>query len=92
MSNMDPNTEEAIISRMEIQRGLGRVEGKLDQIISGMSSHEADDKYRFEEVHKELHGLDNRTSGLERKIYYANGIAAAVVLFITYFPFKSFWH
>lgn len=77
---------------MEIQRGLGRVEGKLDQIISGMSTHESYDKDRFSDVHGEIAKLDKRTSGLERKIWYANGVAASIVLFITYFPFKNFWH
>lgn len=74
---------------MEIQRGLGRVEGKLDQIIHGMSTHETYDKERFTDVHQELIQLDKRTTGLERKIYYANGIAAAAVLFVTYFPFSK---
>jgi hypothetical protein len=87
----DINTEAAVIARLEIQRSLGRVEGKLDQIITGMTMHESLDKDRFLDVHQELDTLSRRTSGLEKKIWVASGAVALVAFFLSHFPFALLW-
>lgn len=82
------DSEEVTLHRLEIQRGLGRVEGKLDQIIIGMSSHEDRDQFRFTEVHTRLDKLDSRQNRTERKIWVWSGAIAIVAFFISHFPFN----
>ena len=55
----------------EIQRALGRVEGKLDSLIATMKDHLADDSRNFAEVNA-------RIGRVERKVYWFPGAWAAV--------------
>lgn len=88
---LDDNNEAAVIARMEIQRSLGRVEGKLDQIIAGITSHEQYDKDRFQEVHEQLDSINKRTATVERKFWYATGAVAAITFIVSHFPFNLIW-
>lgn len=60
----------------EVQRSLGRIEGKLDQTLEMMNSHFEDDRTNFKEVH-------TRLGKVERKTYYAGGIISLVVAYLT---------
>lgn len=81
-------SEDVISHSLEIQRGLGRVEGKLEQILVGMSAHEDRDQFRFSEVNIRLDKLDTRQNRTERKIWIWSGAIAIVAFFISHFPFN----
>lgn len=85
---MSSDKEEVIVHSMEIQRGLGRVEGKLDQIIVGMSFHEDRDQIRFTEVHTRLDKLDSRQNRTERKIWLWSGAIAIVAFVLSHIPYN----
>lgn len=61
---------------------LGRIEGKLDQVIEASREHRDDDKRRFTEVYIELgkHAEDiNKAKGAKGAILWmASGLAALV--------------
>jgi tetrahydromethanopterin S-methyltransferase subunit G len=69
------------VSLSEIHRGLGRVEGKLDQVMGGQISHEAEDTNRFEQV-------NSRLAQVEKKLYIWGGAIAVIVFAISHFPFS----
>lgn len=75
---------------MEIQRGLGRVEGKLDQIIVGMDNHENRDQIRFSDVAKQIEELSKRQSLTERKIWMWSGAIGIIAFLAGHFPFSLF--
>jgi hypothetical protein len=91
MPVLEEVTESAILARLEIQRSLGRVEGKLDQIITGMASHESLDKDRFADANIEIQMLDKRVAGLERKVWYASGVVGVLVFALSHLPFNLLW-
>lgn len=64
--------------REELQRSMGRVESKVDQVLAGLSAHVKDDNTHFDH-------LDKRVSGLEKKVYWASGIGALAVFLISNF-------
>lgn len=68
--------------REELQRAVGRVESKVDQVLSGLSTHVKDDSEHFTE-------LNTRVSGLEKKIYYASGAVAVFMYLVS--NLKTFW-
>lgn len=80
--------EEVTLHSYEIQRGLGRVEGKLDQIILGMTNHEDRDQSRFSEVHIILDKLDARQNRTERKIWLWSGAVALVAFVLSHIPYN----
>lgn len=88
MSSSIKEDDYAMVHRLEIQRGLGRVEGKLDQIILGMAAHETRDQARFDEVNIRIDRLDTRQNRTERKIWIWSGAIAIAAFFISHFPFN----
>jgi hypothetical protein len=62
----------------EIQRSLGRLEGKLDILITEIKQHFEDDKKNFSSI-------DTRIQKVEKKIYYASGFVAAIAFIIQHF-------
>lgn len=78
---MSQISEVLSVSLSEIQRGLGRVEGKLDQVITGQNQHEESDDNRFAHV-------DKRLSQVERKLYVWTGAIAVIVFVISHFPYS----
>lgn len=56
----------------DIQRSLGRLEGKVDSLIMQLTEHIKKDEVHWEKVSK-----------LERKVMYAAGIVATITFFIT---------
>lgn len=87
LDNTD-NTEAAILARMEIQRALGRVEGKLDQIITGMAEHEARDQTRFTEVALQVKDLEHQLDLIKRKIWIWSGAIAVIAFTVSHLPFN----
>ena len=65
----------------EIQRYLGRVEGKLDLLLTEIKTHFEDDKQNFSSI-------DTRIQKVEKKIYYASGFVAALAFILQ--QFKSY--
>ena len=65
----------------EIQRSLGRVEGKLDLLLTEIKTHFEDDKTNFSSI-------DTRIQKVEKKIYYASGFVAALAFILQ--QFKSY--
>lgn len=65
----------------ELAQMLGRIDGKLDQVIDSFKEHREDDTRRFESVHKTLneHRDDiNQAKGAKSVLMWmAGGIAAA---------------
>lgn len=56
---------------IELQRSLGRLEGKVDSLIMQLTEHIKKDEVSWEKVTK-----------LEKKVMYAAGIVATVTFFI----------
>lgn len=56
----------------DLQRDLGRVEGKLDTLIMQLTEHIKKDEVSWE-----------RVTRLEKKIMYAAGAVSVVVFFVT---------
>ncbi len=79
------------VSLSEIQRGLGRVEGKLDQVIVNQTHHESSDESRFAEIDKRFDRYENRQRLVERKLYIWTGAVAVIVFFISHFPYSTFF-
>jgi hypothetical protein len=65
----------------EIHRSLGRLEGKLDILITEIKQHFEDDKKNFSSI-------DTRIQKVEKKIYYASGFVAALAFILQ--QFKSY--
>lgn len=57
---------------LELQRSLGRLEGKVDSLIMQLTEH----------IKKDEHAWDKVTR-LEKKVMYAAGIVATIVFFIS---------
>lgn len=70
--------------RIDIQRSLGRIEGKLDSLTGVVAVHVSDDNYNFKE-------LKTRVSILEKKMWVFLGAIAMITSFpaiaqgVTYF-------
>ena len=60
----------------EVQRSLGRIEGKLDKLDDMLAAHLADDTQRFNRV-------NDRIGRVERKAYAASGVIAIVSAYVT---------
>lgn len=66
------------IGQGELQRSLGRIEGKLDLIQTNISAHILDDKSAF-------NAIENRISSVERKIWVFTGAITLVATLTGYF-------
>lgn len=66
----------------ELNRMLGQIDGKLDQVIESFKEHREDDKRRFGEVYGRLDGLDadiNKAKGAKGLfVWLITGGAAAI--------------
>lgn len=65
----------------DLNRSLGRVEGKIDQLLDELSRHFEDDKGKFQKI-------DTRLSTVEKNVWYGSGVAATVAALAGYF-FKT---
>lgn len=66
----------------DISQVLGRIEGKLDQVIASAVEHRADDTRRFSDVFKRLDGHDaeiNQAKGAKAAIITIASLAAGLV-------------
>lgn len=68
LSNLEKLEKEAE-NTMDLHRSLGRLEGKLDLILTQMASHFVEDKAMFSNI-------DRRLMTIERKVWGFTGIAA----------------
>lgn len=66
---------------------LGRIDGKLDQVIESAKEHREDDKRRFSEVYSKLGEHDQEIAkakgGKAVLLWVVGGGAAAVASFVT---------
>lgn len=69
------DVQDASNSRENINRGLGRVEGKIDFLISSFASHAQEDKTNFSI-------LDKRMEATEKKINWMLGVGSGVMSLI----------
>ena len=60
----------------EVQRSLGRIEGKLGELKDLISVHLVDDNKRFSEI-------GDRLGRVERKTYASAGVVSLITAFIT---------
>lgn len=66
----------------DIQRMLGQIDGKLDQVIETFKEHREDDKRRFTEVHARIdeHAEDiNKAKGAKGMLVWLVGGGAAAI-------------
>lgn len=61
----------------ELQRGLGRLEGKVDQVLIQLTQHFRDDAHNFA-------AIEVRFAALEKKVWLAAGAASAIGPFLVY--------
>ena len=69
------------MSDQDLHQLLGRIDGKLDQIIDQAREHRDDDKRRFTEVHERLdhHAEDiNKAKGAKGALLWGAGLVATV--------------
>lgn len=66
---------------LELQRSLGRVEGKLDYLITRMTDH-------FEQDATSFNNLDKRIAGVEKKVWMFAGGFAIVGTLVSQFVAK----
>lgn len=57
------------------ERDLGRVEGKIDQIIEMMNRHFDDDRRNFSDLYRQV-------GEVKKKIYWLSGLSAAAAFVI----------
>jgi hypothetical protein len=62
----------------DISQSIGRLEGKMDLVLQGMTTHFADDKDQFGKLHKKV-------DSLKTKWAYAAGAVAVVTFLISNF-------
>lgn len=60
----------------EVQRSLGRIEGKLGEVKDLLTVHLADDTKRFSDI-------GDRLGRVERKTYASAGVVSIITAFIT---------
>ena len=60
----------------EVQRSLGRIEGKMDRSLDWMTQHSIEDKAEFNR-------LSERIGRVERKTWAAGGVVSVVVAYLT---------
>ena len=66
----------------DVQRMLGQIDGKLDQVIESFKEHREDDNRRFTEVHARLdeHAEDiNKAKGAKGVLLWLIGGGAAAI-------------
>jgi hypothetical protein len=66
----------------DIAQLLGRVEGKVDLLVDGMTKHFDNDKADFATLHKKL-------DGLKTKWAYAAGAAAVITFMVSHLDVVS---
>lgn len=75
--------------RAEIQRGLGRIEGKLDSLTSTLSDHTKDDHYNFESVTRNFAEVNKTIQKIQMNMNKGLGVisflALSIPIAITYF-------
>lgn len=65
----------------DIQRVLGRIEGKLDGIVQRLDRGDKD----TEALHERVSKVDHRVASVESKMNYYLGFAGAIGAFLTTF-------
>lgn len=93
MTNMTTTNLDILTSgesaRAEIQRGLGRIEGKLDSLTNVLSDHTKDDHYNFESVTKNFFEVNKTIATIQRNMNRALGVisflAICIPISIAYF-------
>jgi hypothetical protein len=80
------------MSDPELSQILGRIDGKLDQVIDSFKEHREDDKRRFSEVYGKLaeHAEDiNKAKGAKGALLWAAGGIAGAVAFAAPYVAKA---
>lgn len=72
----------------EVQRSLGRIEGKLDSVVTTFTTHIKDDAESFYKINAKLNEnttlFDRRFASIDKKIYMAMG---ALLVISAAFPY-----
>jgi endonuclease III-like uncharacterized protein len=77
----------------DVQRLLGKIDGKLDQVIDTFKEHREDDKRRFKEIHGRLdeHAEDiNKAKGAKATLLWLVGGGAAAISATVVYASKVF--
>lgn len=74
--------EQGEAARAEIQRGLGRIEGKLDSLVTTLSDHTKDDHYNFESVTKNFAEVNKTIGNIQKNQNRGLGIISFLALSI----------
>lgn len=64
---------------VDVQRSLGRLEGKIDLILQNMQAHLIEDTARFDKINTRQDKTDARHNTLERKWWLATGVGVAAI-------------
>lgn len=70
---------------VEIGNAVGKVDGKLDMIIKGLTTHVEQTDRRFELINTRVDKVDKRVSNLKYHWGYAAGGAAVITFIISNF-------
>lgn len=80
------------MSDPELSQLLGRIDGKLDQVIEAFKEHRDDDKRRFGELYGKLdeHAEDiNKAKGAKGALLWAAGLVAGIISFAAPYVAKA---
>lgn len=80
----------------DVSQMLGRIEGKLDQVVKSFDRHIDDDVRRFTEIHKKLDEQAediNKAKGAKGVIVWMAGVVGAIAAGIASLVAKALgWH
>ena len=81
--SMSACTSDAVTNNTDVQRSLGRIEGKLDSFLLRFDAHVEEDGRRSIELNKADHALHERLSSAENKLSFWAGKIAGVTFLVT---------
>lgn len=73
----------------ELQRALGNVEGKLDGVVSALTTLNLTLAARHIDMDKRLEMADDRINSVENKLYWMTGVGAALMFVATKLDFTK---
>lgn len=79
----------ALEDNTDLHRSMGRLEGKVDLILSNLNTHLLEDTARFDKIHVRQDTLDSRQDSMAKQVWMAAGGLSVLILFVQNFDTLS---